>query len=249
MPPMSNETAVIHLPDLGETLTKVWHLLFDLSEGVPDVWCLIGELMVALYGIDHGRTDTRPTADGDVLVDIRADPSALREISNFLTARDLRPDLAPDGIVHRFIGIVHSDEIVIDVLAPDHVGERADLTTTPGGRTIEVPGGTQALSRTEDVKVHVGGRTGRIRRPNLVGAILIKLAAQQVAGDTERHFQDLAFLLSLVPDPMAARPTLTGPERRKLHAGELADRTHPAWNWLTNDHASAGHAALRLLAG
>jgi len=35
MPPMSNETAVIHLPDLGETLTKVWHLLFDLSEGVP----------------------------------------------------------------------------------------------------------------------------------------------------------------------------------------------------------------------
>ncbi len=246
---MSNETAVIHLPDLGETLTRVWHLLFDLSEEIPNVWCLIGGLMVALYGIEHGRTDTRPTADGDVLVDIRADPSALRQISNFLTARELEPDPAPDGIVHRFIGMVHSDEIVIDILAPDHVGERADLTTTPGGRTIEVPGGTQALSRTEDIKVQVGGRTGRIRRPNLLGAILIKLAALQVAGDAERHFQDLAFLLSLVPDPMAARSHLTGPERRKLHACALADRTHPAWNWLTNDHASAGHAALRLLAG
>src|SRR5260221_12165279 len=100
MPPMSNETAVIHLPDLGETLTKAWPLLFDLSEGVPGVWCLIGGLMVALYGIDHGRTETRPTADGDVLGDIRADPSALREISNFLTARDLRTDLAPDRSVH-----------------------------------------------------------------------------------------------------------------------------------------------------
>jgi hypothetical protein len=246
---VSDETVLIRLPDLGDTLTRVWHLLFHLSEEVPDVWCLIGGLMVALYGVQHGRTDIRPTADGDVLVDIRADPSALRQVSSFLTGRDLNPDPAPDGILHRFKGTVHSDEIVIDVLAPDHVGERADLTTTAGGRTIEVPGGTQALSQTEYVQVNVGGRTGRIQRPNLVGAILVKLAALQVPCDPGRHFQDLAFLLSLIPDPLAARSTLTSPERRKLRACALTDRNHPAWNWLTNDQANAGHAALRLLSG
>jgi hypothetical protein len=237
----------IRMPVLTETLTAVWHLLFDLAEQLPDTWCLIGGLMVALYGVEHGRTGIRPTADGDVLVDTRAEPSALRRMSNFLIANNLDPDPAPDGILHRFKGTIHADEIVIDVLAPDHLGLRADLTTRPGGRTIEVPGGTQALSRAEYVEVHVGDRTGRIQRPNLVGAIIVKLAALELPGDSDRHLQDLTFLFSLMPDPLASRSTLTRPERRKLGACALTDRNHRAWNWLTNEDADAGHAALRLL--
>lgn len=47
-----------------------------------------------------------------------------------------------------------------DVLAPEGHGPRADLTTTPPGRTLEVPGGTQALIRTELIPVRVGDAEG-----------------------------------------------------------------------------------------
>ena len=247
MPPVSADAPIIRMPVLTETLTAVWNLLFDLSEELPDNWCLIGGLMVGLFGVQYGRTGWRPTDDGDVLVDIRAEPSALRRISGFLTARDLQPDPSPEGILHRFKGVAGSGNILIDVLAPDNVGPRADLTTTRGGRTIEVPGGTQALNRAEEIKVNIGGRTGRIPRPNLVGAILIKLAALNLPGDSERHIQDLAFLLSVIPDPLGSRSTVTRAERRKLGACALTDRNHLAWNWLTDEDANAGHAALRLL--
>lgn len=77
------------------------------------------------------------------------------------------------------------------MLAPDHVGVRADLTTTPPGRTIEVPGGTRALQRSERITVQVAGRTGLIPRPDLVGAMLVKLAATGLPGDPARMIPDV----------------------------------------------------------
>lgn len=44
-----------------------------------------------------------------------------------------------------FGGIYQRDGVSIDVLAPEGLGSRTDLTTTPPGRTLQVPGGTQAL--------------------------------------------------------------------------------------------------------
>jgi hypothetical protein len=235
------------MPPLGRALTSVWHLLFDLCEEAPGVWCLIGGLMVALHGLEHGRTDARPSADGDVLVDIRAEPTALRRVAALLVAKSLRLDPGPDGLLHRFKGTVDSDEISIDVLAPDNVGSRADLTTIRPGRTIQVPGGTQALRRTECVHLQVEGRTGQIPRPNLVAAIVGKSAALNLPGDPQRHQHDLAFLLALLPDPLTARAALSPNERRRLRACPLADRTHRAWALVPDADASAGHAALRLL--
>ncbi len=244
---MSDNAPVIVMPPLGQTLSHIWHLLFDLSEHMPGVWCLIGGLMVALHGLEHGRSDWRPSADGDVLANIRADPTALRRITEFLTVRSFEPDPGPDGIVHRFKGHLGSDEIVIDLLAPDNLGARADLTTSPPGRTIQVPGGTQALNRAEYVQLEVAGRIGRIPRPTLPAAILAKTAALTLPGDPERHFQDLAFLLALVQDPLAARSELTGSERRKLLQCQLIDRNHRAWRYLTESDANAGRAVLQLL--
>jgi hypothetical protein len=244
-----SDGAPVVMPPLGLILTRLWHLLFDLADEVPDVWCLIGGMMVALHGLEHGRTDARPSADGDVLVDIRADPSALHRVTSFLTARLLQPDPGPDGILHRFKGAVNSREICIDVLAPDNVGTRADLTTSPPGRTVQVPGGSQALRRSEYVRVQVGDRVGRIPRPNLLAAIIAKAAALNLPGDAGRHQQDLAFLLALMPDPMTARSALSNTERGKLRACPLTDRRHPAWRYLPEADANAGHAALQLLAG
>ncbi len=244
---MTENPRVVVMPPLGRSLTRVWCLLLDLAEAAPEVWCLIGGLMVALHGLEHGRSDARPSADGDVLVDVRADPTALRRITDFLIANSMAPDPAPDGIVHRFKGGVESDQIVIDVLAPDNVGSRADLTTAPPGRTIQVPGGTQALNRMGYVHLKVEDRIGRIPRPSLLAAIVAKASAVNLPGNSERHYQDLAFLLALMPDPLAVRQTLTRSDRRRLRNCALNSRDHRAWQHLSYADANAGHAALRLL--
>jgi len=59
-----------------------------------------------------------------------------------------------EGIARRFI----RDEAVIDVLAPDNVGGRANLKLG-FGRTIAVPGATQALTRVGLVGVSIGDRS------------------------------------------------------------------------------------------
>ena len=153
-----------------------------------------------------------PTADGDVLVDIRAQPGALRAVAGFLLERHFTPDPSPDGIVHRFRLASSEADAVIDVLVPDNVGVRADLTTDPPGLTLQVPAGTQALRRTELVNVLAEGRLGTVPRPNLVGAVLVKVAALSLPGDARRHETDIAFLLACMPNPLEAGKELTSRE-------------------------------------
>src|SRR5579864_8991739 len=47
-----------------------------------------------------------------------------------------------DGIGHRYVSSTFQGpgRVVFDVLAPDNVGERADLTTSPPARTVSAPG-------------------------------------------------------------------------------------------------------------
>jgi hypothetical protein len=240
---------MVRIPPLGPALTALWHLLFELSDRFPGAWCLIGGQMVTLHGLEQGRAEARPTVDGDVLVDIRVAPAALRQVADFLQHRSLEPDPDPDGKVHRFTRPLGNNFIIVDVLAPDNVGHRADLTTSPPGRTLEVPGGTQALARVERVRVLVEGRLGEIPRPTILGAILIKTAAVNLPGGSERHLIDLAFVLSLLANPVQERGTLTASERTKLRACPLLDREHAAWRSLREQEANAGYAALRLLIG
>ena len=74
MPPVSTDAPVIRMPVLTETLTAVWHLLFDLSEELPDNWCLIGGLMVGLRPAPGG-----PPVPGGVEM-TRGRPRGLRGI-------------------------------------------------------------------------------------------------------------------------------------------------------------------------
>jgi hypothetical protein len=131
--------------------------------------------------------------------------------------------------VHRFKRLFETQFIVVDVLAPDNLGPRVDLTTRPPGRTLEAPGGTQALARAETIEVVAGGRSGEIPRPNLVGAILIKASALNLPGGAERHVTDLAFLLSLLTDPLGERSSLIAGEKKKLRGSGLLDPDSPGW--------------------
>ena len=244
---MSLPPRPVVMPPLSPAVTTLWHLLFELSVYMPANWCLIGGQMVLLHGLEQGRTDARPTVDGDVLVAVRAASMALRQVADFLVERSFEPDPGPDGNVHRFKRPSEAQFIVVDVLAPDNLGSRVDLTTRPPGRTLEAPGGTQALARVETVQVVASGRRGEVPRPNLLGAILIKASALNLPGGAERHVTDLAFLLSLLTDPVGERSSLSAAEKNKLRRCGLLDRDGPGWRNLPVPQANAGYAALRLL--
>ena len=85
----------------------------------------------------------------------------------------------------------------IDLLAPEGLGP---VTTTPPGRTVQVPGGTQALDRTALLPVEHAGQRGLVPRPSLLGAIVVKAAAISVDDLPRAQEHDLALLLSLVAD-------------------------------------------------
>ena len=125
--------------------------------------------------------------------------------------------MSPEGIAHRYA----RGGVSIDVLAPEGLGPRTNLTTTPPGRTLQVSGGTQALDRTELVPVKASGRHGMVPRPSLLGAIISKAVSVDV--------DDL-------------------PEAQRLRSRtEMADTDHQTWKGIPDDDADRGRAVLRLL--
>jgi hypothetical protein len=98
-----------------------------------------------------------------------------------------------------------SGHVRLDALGPDDVGSHISLQTVQGARTVEVPGGSQALGRTEVVEIRVGKSSGAIPVPVILGAILVKVRAIEVDDVPQAQRADVAFLLSLVedPDPLA----------------------------------------------
>ncbi len=165
--------------------------------------------MVALFAIEAQQTQ-RATTDIDVLADARARPSGTKGATGRLkalgaTVHELQRSTPPRGF--RF----DLDGQIIDVLAPDGLG-RSGAVTTGKFQTIQIPGGTQALSRTEIVEIVVDDVAVALRRPKLIAAILLKARALRVHSRPEDQRHDLVTLLSLLDDPRAARTELTNKE-------------------------------------
>ena len=140
----------IRLPTLAGHDDELWDALIELSEVRPGEWTLIGGQMVFLHAIEQGAAPPRVSTDLDVLVNAaNRRPAACRVRSGLEDLGFEQDGISPDGIAHRY----RRNRVTIDVLAPEGLGERTDLTTTPPGRTLQVPGGTQALDRTELVPV------------------------------------------------------------------------------------------------
>ena len=243
-------TLVIELPVLPPPVDQLWHTLLDLGDQVDVPWALIGGQMVLLHAIEHGQVPPQVSQDGDVIADIRAVPGALTHVVAGLEHMGFAlQSMSADGLAHRYTRTAEPRPVVIDVLAPEGLGERADLTTTPPGRTIEVPGGTQALSRTELITVVHEGRSGTIPRPTLLAAIVGKAAATALPGP-DRHYRDLALLCALVGDPFELVDQMTRKDRQRLRlARRLLDDSHPAWPLLPTAIRSAGQIAYGVLHG
>jgi hypothetical protein len=139
---------------------------------------------------------------------------ALDAINDALEAagfESLGPDV--DGFAHRY----RRGPLTIDVLSPEGIRPPA---TIGGQKAVGIPGGTQALSRAELVTVAVGGREFDLRRPTLLGAILIKTRSLMKHADPEAQREDLLRLLALVEDPRAMAVDLRPTERRWLRDAE-----------------------------
>jgi hypothetical protein len=178
---------MINIPSLGDPWDAVWETLVDLQEQHPDGWTLIGAQMVALHGMERNRMPPRRSQDADVLANVRAIQDATRRLSQALVQRGFEMDPPNlDGLSHRF----RSDRVSIDLLAPDGLGQRADLRTIPPAHTLQVPGGTQALHRSELVDITIATRAGLVPRPNLLAAIVLKARAVDVDDVPANQLED-----------------------------------------------------------
>ncbi len=254
---------MIDLPPMPHAQQQGWHLLFDLAEDDVAHWCLVGGQMVYLHAAEGGVVLPRTTVDVDVVADVIAKPGATRWLGDWLANRGFRLDgVSLDGIGHRFTKPASPGpgDIKVDVLAPNNVGSRATLTTTPAARTIEAPGTRQALERAEIVDVSVVGafdlegipRLGRVRRPRLLAAILVKAAAAMIPGRaTDIDFQDAAVLLAAAADPISLRAELdSGTNSDRVlarHLRPLLDPSHRAWQSLDSDLRAVGQTVLSFL--
>lgn len=169
-------------------------------------------------------------------------------VAGFVAAIELRgfslEGTSPEGIAHRY----RRDGVSIDVLAPEGLGPRTNLTTTPPGRTLQVPGGTQALNRTELLPIHTATSTGHAPRPSLLGAIIAKAVAVEVDDTPYAQRLDLAFLLSLVELPLDLAAQMTPKDRRRLRARtEMTDPQHETWQLLAQNQRDRARAALAIL--
>jgi len=233
------------LPTLPGHDDALWETLIELTELRTGEWTLIGGQMVYLHAIEHDATPPRISTDLDVLVNARIVTGG---VAGFVAAIELRgfslAGTSPEGLAHRY----RRDSVSIDVLAPEGLGHRTNLTTTPPGRTLEVPGGTQALSRTEFLPVHTPTSRGHVPRPALLGAIIAKAVAVDIDDTRDAQRLDFAFLLSLVDEPLDLAALITPKDRRRLRARtELADPQHAVWQLLAPSQGDRARAALAIL--
>jgi hypothetical protein len=228
-----------------------WRVLLDLYEEFPVGWCIIGGQMVWLLAHEYGVEPIRATEDVDVVVDIRTDQQMLTRLCTWLESRGIKLEgIDTDNIGHRYVSTTYNGpgRVAIDVLAPDNVGERANLTTSPPARTVSAPGTRGALDAVEPLEILLGGRSGHVLRPPLISAIFAKVAATGIPGrkNPERDWADVAFLLSLVPDPVGTAAELTNRQRQRLRTvSDLLREDHVAWRPLDSRSRREGIAALR----
>ncbi|HET9676163.1 MAG TPA: hypothetical protein VFP21_01500 [Solirubrobacterales bacterium] len=177
--------------------------------------------MVQLHGLEHDD-ELRPTVDIDLLGAARKPPAMTEEIASLIAERGAKvvpPPRSKPEVGYRF----ELDGETVEILGPD--GLRSDPKTLGKLTTFQAAGGTQALRRTEVVFVSLEGSPPiAVRRPSLLGAILIKarVVAKRRKDKFDSDRQDLIRLLSFVEDPrtLAREEHLKATEKRWLRTVE-----------------------------
>jgi hypothetical protein len=242
----------VPLPPLTAQLSEALEVLTVLDREVRQPWALIGGLMVLVTCAEHGRRFDRATVDADVVVGVFTHRSALRRLTSQLRGSgfdDDTPDPATSGerLAYRW----RRDGVVLDVAVPPKVNEQDEPPTTVVGRkSVALPGTQQALRRTERLPVRLqSGVEGYVRRPDLLGAVVLKsIAAATDRRDEDRHREDLvmlADLLALTGCHVAYRAFIRSKDAHRIAAATaLVTRRE----WRAADDPDAARAALDYLA-
>lgn len=243
-------STVVNVEPPDAEAKRLWKSALELAQdfGVDERWALVGGLMVQLHAIERGRT-ARLTADVDFLGDSRQRPSMTVRMAEALKERGGEMSMPPasnENLGYRF----EVDGSIIEILGSE--GVRRDPKTLGRYTTFQVPGGTQALVRSEVVLVSLdGAEPVPIRRPNLLGAILIKarVVAKKRPDKFESDRQDLIGLLGFVEDPRALAGEFKGKERKWLRDVEelLAWEDSGLAEIFTDGDLAAAEGAYRLL--
>lgn len=227
---------------------RLWQSALELAQdfGADDRWTLVGGLMVQLHAFERSR-GSRLTDDVDFLGDSRRRPSMTVRLAEMLEQRGGKMATPPPGnenLGYKF----EVDESIVEILGSE--GVRKDPKTLGKYTTLQVPGGTQALARTEVVRVSLaGGEPVEMRRPSLLGAILIKArVVAEKRGKFESDRQDLIRLLGFVDDPRAVAEELKGNEKKWLREiGRLLAFDDALSDLFSPAERSAAEQAYRLL--
>ena len=115
------EPPVVRLPALAGRQHESWSALIEIASRLGDHWLLVGGQMVFLHEVERAASETRPTDDVDVVVDLRVQPTGLVHVHGVLTRSGFDQSMPSiDGIAHRY----HRGGATFDVLAPDNLGKR-----------------------------------------------------------------------------------------------------------------------------
>lgn len=231
---------------------ELWEALLDVADRQPDGWTLVGGLMVFLHAYESGLSPARVTRDLDAVVAARSVTQATRRLSATLLGLGWELDakrIKAEDTGFRFARA----SLFFDVLAPEGLGRRVDLTTVPPAKSVPVEGGTRALERTERIAVRLGERNGVVPRPDSLGALVIKSRAAVLdkarptdpTRGPERHVEDLALLYAGIADPEMVRSDTSKTDLKKLRSAP-----EPAWEILGDARlAATGQAARRIILG
>jgi hypothetical protein len=228
---------------VGEADPEACALLGEVADAVPiAAWCVVGEVMATIHAAERGVAlpPRRPAESLEVVVDTRLLPQGSAMVEHALAGRGLR-GVRSKGHRHRY----EKDGARLDVVmltAPAHRHGRRDDEPLASYE--------QAILRAGPVNLRFGTGELTVRRPALLGALLLEAhlaSSSEDEGDSVAARRGLAFLLTLVVEPMALRAQMRPDESRQLRRqSELLDPEHPAW--LAMAGADAGRRSLRLLA-
>jgi predicted nucleotidyltransferase len=220
-PPLITDRVVALDPLVG--VDTLWRVIVDIAAVLAsDEWVLIGGQMVVLHGFIAGVEPPRATTDIDIVADVLARKGMLERCASALESMQLQPRPSITGkSLHRFVG----ERATVDLVVPDHLPTSAAVRLR-GYSAVPITGGRRALDRAGRVAVTLGSDAAEIVVPDLRGAIVLKArAASADRRDNERHVSDVAFLCSLVTDPLELAVQLDSKERRSLRRIDLANDT------------------------
>lgn len=223
-------TLVDHEIDLAPIVgdDPLWKAVIEIAAPLrPGEWLLIGGQMVALHGYIAGVAPPRTTTDIDIVADVLVHRDALQRCAAALEAVGLeaQPSIAGKSL-QRFSG----ERAVVDLVVPDHLPTHI-APRLRGYPAVSITGSRRALNRAARVPVTLGDLSADVITPDQQGAIVLKArAASADRRDNERHLSDIAFLCSLVNDPLQLASQLDRNERKSLRRVAVPhDASSPPW--------------------